>query len=130
MQLNDIVNFTENGKEYKATVLAIRNLDHHDGENGEPLLHLGYFATVLDAQGDPKNLVGTQAQNELVQFRLDVAHSSHTFSEEANRKGFKGVYPGGRWTELDAGQPAEVVVTDEKSKELGDGSEEDEPVIQ
>lgn len=107
MELNSTVIYTENGKEYTATVLEIRYLDHHQGENGEPLLHLGYFAPVLDAEGKPKKLIGTQDQNSLVQFRIDVAHESHEFSPEAGRKGLKGTYPGGRWREIEPStQPA------------------------
>lgn len=102
MQINDTVIYTEQGKEYTATVLEIRNLDHHLGENDEPLLHLGFFAPLYKpgADGTLKrvSVVGTHEQNALVQFRLDVAHESHSFSAEANKEGLTGVYPGGRWS--------------------------------
>jgi hypothetical protein len=101
MQINDNVLYTENGVGYVATVLEIREFDHHMGENGEPLLHLGFFKPVMkaDATGKMvrKAIVGTHEQFDLVQFRLDVVHDSHSFGEEAQKKGFSGVYPGGRW---------------------------------
>lgn len=100
MQTYDTVKYTENGESVIATILEIRYLDHHNGQDGEPLLHLGFFAPVLDGQGNQKKLVGTQHQGDLVQFRIDVAHESHEYDEAAVRAGFKGVYPGGRWSEI------------------------------
>lgn len=102
MNLLDQVTYSENGKDYLATVLGIRELDHHHGKSGEPLLHLGFFKPVLDENGEPKKLVGTSDAHQLVQFRVDVAHDSHEFDDIAQRKGFKGVYPGGRWKEIAA----------------------------
>lgn len=114
MKLFDQVKYTEKGEETIATVLEIRNLDHHDGENGEPLLHLGFFAPVLqfDAKGaaTEKKVVGTHDAYSLVQFRIDVAHVSHEFSAEAEKAGLKGIYPGGRWSEIEitSAEPEDV----------------------
>lgn len=104
MKFGEQVIFTENGKEYFATVLSARALDHHTGANDEPLLQLGFFKEVLDP-ADPKheatlNVIGTARQNELVQFRADVAHESHEFGAAAAAVNLTGIYPGGRWREI------------------------------
>lgn len=103
MKFGDSVNFIENGVEVTAIVLGSRTLDDHSGANGEELLHLGFFQEVLaPGPGNKrvvKNVLGTQAQHELVQFRLDVAHDSHEFSDEAKKQLGKPIYPGGRWKE-------------------------------
>ena len=96
MKFGDQVLFlAEDGTEFPATVLNARVLDDHVGADGQPLLDLGYFKQVLDGQGNPKNVIGTSAQLELVQIKHDVAHESHTFAEKN-----KDRYPGGRWTEM------------------------------
>lgn len=125
MELFDSVKYIESGREIIATVLEIRHVDHHDGENGEPLLHLGFFAPVMGAAADgkpvPKKVVGTHDAWSLVQFRIDVAHASHSFSEEANKKGLKGIYAGGRWTEIVVAEPGtDLAVVD--SSDTGDSS--------
>lgn len=120
MKFGDRVLFTEAGQTYTATVLRQRELDDHMGANQEPLLDLGFFKPVMkpDAKGFMvvKDVVGTESQSELVQFRIDVAHASHEFNPAAKRKyhlQYNGVnrvqdgqidhivnYPGGRWVEL------------------------------
>lgn len=89
--------FTELGKDYPATVLATRPLEYHEGADGEPLIHIGYFTPVVNPDGTVKNVIGTQDQMALVQWRYDVAHQSHSFSEEAELAGFKDPYTGGRY---------------------------------
>jgi hypothetical protein len=94
MKFGDQVVFTENGKEYQATVLAARELDGHSGENNEPLLQIGFFA-------DKPGVLGTSRQNELVQFRTDVTHESHAFTPELQAKNGQ-ILAGGRWREVGA----------------------------
>jgi len=95
----DQVIYMEGGKKYNATVLGVRALDHHTGANGEPHLHLGFFAPV-----EGRTVIGTQDQDKLAQFRLDVVHESHEFDEAAQKAGHKGSYPGGRWKERPVGK--------------------------
>lgn len=122
MNINDTVLYSENGEEFVATVLEIREVTHHSGENGEPLLHLGFFKPVMraDATGQlvRKSVVGTHEQHDLVQFRFDVAHESHSFGEAANKAGLKGTYPGGRWRHVVPVEvaPDDVVVKPKKVK--------------
>lgn len=117
MKFGDRVIFTESGVDYSAIVLRQRSLDDYMGSNDEPLLDIGFFKPVMkaDASGKlvEKDVVGTGDQSELVQFRIDVAHASHAFSEAAKVKyqtqynGIRRVvdgkvenivnYPGGRW---------------------------------
>lgn len=120
MKFGDRVLFTESGETHTAIVLRQRELDDHMGANQEPLLDIGFFKQVKrpDPKGNMvvKDVVGTEAQSELVQFRIDVAHASHEFSPAAKSKyhlQYNGVrrvqdgkvdhvvnYPGGRWEEL------------------------------
>ena len=98
MKFEDRVLYLENGKTYNATVLGVRVLEHHSGADGEPLLHLAYFV-------DVPGVLGTSRQSELVNYRVDVAHASHAYTDEhrlaAKEKGmtYPGTYGGGRWTE-------------------------------
>ena len=133
MKINSTVLYTENGQDYVATVLEIRKLEHHSGKSGEPLLHLGFFKQVMikDFSGQlvRKSVIGTQAQNDLVQFRLDVAHESHEFGSAANKVGLKGVYPGGRWKFAEEVSPATRDEADSlvaQKPELTSGETEDE----
>lgn len=104
MKFGHPVLYIESGQQYEAIVIRAREIDDHVGAQEEPLLDLAFFKQVLDpAKSTPKKPVyrdvfGTQAQSELVQFRTDVAHESHEFSEEAQKK-FGKIYPGGRWKE-------------------------------
>jgi len=102
MKTGDTVLYSESGKSYLATVLGVRELEHHSGKDGEPLLHLGFFAPVFepDATGKLKevSVIGTHRQEQLAQFRLDVVHDSHEFAPHLKAP----VYPGGRWKELEA----------------------------
>lgn len=97
MNVNDVVLYTESGQTAIATVLEVRYLDNHLGAKGEPLLHLGFFSPVMapGANGKPQrvSVVGTHQQYDTCQFRLDVAHKSHSFDVKMNRP----MYPGGRW---------------------------------
>ena len=97
MNTGDIVVYTENEQSYLATVLEVRELEHHMGKDDEPLLHLGYFAPVFKPGADGKparvKLAGTHDQYSLAQIRLDVAHESHEFPEKLKQPR----YPGGRW---------------------------------
>lgn len=103
MNIGDSVIFTEQGREFNATVLKVRHLDDHFGSNEEPLLHLGFFLIPERPGPDgiprPVDLVGTHQQYDVVQFRLDVAHESHSWSEKQQVKYSKREYPGGRWRE-------------------------------
>ncbi len=139
MKFGDQVILIENGKEFSATVLSARILDHHLGENDEPLLALGFFVEV-------PGVLGTARALELVQFRTDVAHESHEFGAAAAQAKLTGIYPGGRWKELGAGgnpiPPAEAVAaepvaeapkvepaTEEPSAEAKPESEEPPPTV-
>ncbi len=123
MNIGDTVIYLERGEQYVATVLGVRELEHHSGKDDQPLLHLGFFAPVhqADATGKlvPVSVVGTHRQDQLTQFRVDVAHDSHEFPEELKAPR----YPGGRWVEAVVAfandQPAEVeapVVEKKKKK--------------
>lgn len=122
MKFGDPVIYTENGTDYVATVLATRELDHHAGADGQPLLQIGFFAlptinrgipapgATIAAAPDPDSVVrtvlGTSRQNDLVQFRADVAHQSHAFGPEAHadaatkRQILPTIFTGGRWREI------------------------------
>jgi hypothetical protein len=121
MIFGETVIYTEGGVEYEATVLGSRLLDDHNGSEEEPLLTLGFFKPVTRPGQDGKTpvtvgVIGTSEMSKLVQFRIDVAHESHQFSDEAKKqyhavyggtaipqkdKTIKHVvtYPGGRWKE-------------------------------
>lgn len=105
MNFGDSVLYTENGKTYKATVLGSRIMDHHSGKDGEPLVQLAFFV-------DVPGVLGTARQGELVQWRVDVAHESHEYTDEhraeAAKRGqhYPGIYGGGRWSEVDDEEPA------------------------
>jgi hypothetical protein len=98
MKTGDYVVFTERGQSFIATVLGVRELDAHGGKNGEPLLHLGFFAPAYEPDGTGKlkevSLVGTHRQDQLAQFRVDIAHQSHEFDPKLKLP----AYPGGRWS--------------------------------
>lgn len=137
MNFGDRVIFTEGGVDYQAIVLRQRYLDDHLGANDEPLLDLGFFKPVMKPGPDGipviKDVVGTEAQSELVQFRIDVAHETHEFSDAEKRKyhlQYNGVrrviegevehhvsYPGGRWKEL-VEEPVQGNITDDEEKSL------------
>lgn len=137
MKFGDRVIFTEGGVEYQAIVLRQRFLDDHLGANDEPLLDIGFFKPVMKPGPDGvlviKDVVGTEAQSELVQFRIDVAHETHEFSGSAKQKyhlQYNGVrrvvdgevehhvnYPGGRWKELEE-EPVQGHVSDDEETSL------------
>jgi hypothetical protein len=104
MKFGDVVLYEEMNKLYTATVLGVRVLDDHSGEDDESLLHLGFFKEVTQPGPNgipvPKTVIGTSAQDGLVQFRLDVAHESHTYTAAQQLKYGVAVYPGGRWQEI------------------------------
>lgn len=110
--LPEVVKYIEFGKEHMAFPIASRDLEHHTGENNEPLLSLVFVKPVLDPLDPEKkktlNLAGTVNESQLVQIRHDVAHESHAFTPEqiqARRDAGFSTYPGnqipgGRWREL------------------------------
>jgi hypothetical protein len=114
MKFGDPVIYVEGGKEYLALVVGTRSLEHHEGENDEPLLNLAFVKEVLDGAGNVRNVTGTVREPELVQFRHDIAHESHAFSDEAREALTKsgnmypgGEIPGGRWREIpEPGKPS------------------------
>jgi hypothetical protein len=123
MKFGDQVIYTENGKEFSATVLSVRALDHHLGANDEPLLQLGFFAPVLAADHKSEvSVIGTARQLELVQFRADVAHESHEFGAAAAEAKLTGIYPGGRWREVGPVELPPVVAVEGGAMELPDNS--------
>ena len=104
MKFGDPVLYKELNQIYVATVLGVRNLDDHSGADEEPLLHLGFFKEVMQPGANgvliPKSVFGTSAQENLAQFRADVAHESHTYTKEQQLKYGVAVYAGGRWQEI------------------------------
>lgn len=143
MKFGDPVIYTENGTDYLATVMATRELDHHAGADGQPLLHIGFFAlptinrgipapgATVAAAPDPDSVVrtvlGTSRQNELVQFRPDVAHQSHAFGPDAHadaaikRQILPAILSGGRWREINE---APHVLTPHELAQLANAKEE------
>jgi hypothetical protein len=85
--------------EYEALVLGERNIADHLGEDDEPLLTLVFVKERLDPHGVPIPLHGTGMQERLIQTRLDVAHESHSYTKEQQKKYEKTAYEGGRWRE-------------------------------
>lgn len=135
MKFGDPIIYVENGKEISAIVLRSRVLDDHMGSDNEPLVDLGFFQQVTapgpDGKPQVRELTGTDWATDLVQFRIDVPHESHEFSEKAKAKymhryggtdipqedgTFKAhcVYPGGRWKELTPSAPDVEEVEDDK----------------
>jgi len=104
--LPEVVIYTEFGVEHKALVIGARELEHHAGENNEPLLHLVIVKPmVADACANCSNrrvfhgkpapahlrvcgqFVEPDPQpvtdlGSLVQVVPDVAHESHKFSDD------------------------------------------------
>ena len=103
MKFGDVIVYTENEVEYNATVLSSRVLDGHGGTNDEPLLDIGFFKQVLKPGADGKPVVqavsGTGDVLSLVQIRHDVAHESHQYSKEDQKRYSAKVFAGGRWRE-------------------------------
>jgi hypothetical protein len=119
MTFGDVVIFTEGGKTYNALVLSERVLEHHLGEDDQPMLNLVFIQEKLDGQGKPVAMIGTGLVSELMQFRYDVVHDSHAFSDQAKKdlaeKGHlppAGVMPGGRWKSVLEAYGGEQVVSD------------------
>jgi hypothetical protein len=115
MKFGDVVIYEEGGKQYNATVLGPLTLPHgwksgdpvpvgrdladHVGANDEPLINLGFFKESIDMFGKPNDLSGTGSFSKLLQMRIDVAHKSHEYSDEAKKR-FGARYEGGRWSEV------------------------------
>lgn len=106
MKFGDVVIYKEFGTEFPALVLSTRELEHHSGENGEPLINLAFVKQVKNGAGDVVNVSGSSREAEQIQFRHDIAHESHEFSadakEELTRLGLLppgGSIPGGRYVE-------------------------------
>jgi hypothetical protein len=137
MQFGDPVIYVEGGKQYLALVVGQRSLEHHEGENGEPLLNLAFVKEVLDGAGNVRNVTGTVRENELVQFRHDVAHDSHAFSDEAREALTKsghmypgGEIPGGRWREIPEPAKPQTSAKPAANAPRGDGEESGSGSIQ
>lgn len=94
--------------EFNALVLGERFIEHHLGEDDEPLLTLAFAKERTDAAGVPLPVHGTGQTSELVQIRLDVVHESHEYSEEKQREYGKKQYDGGRWREVAARAPEQA----------------------
>lgn len=107
MKFGDVVIYEEAGKKYNAVVLGVRDLADHMGANNEPLLNVAFAREVLDMHGKVQNLAGTGSWSKLLQNRVDVAHKTHDYSVDAQRKYGKR-YEGGRWSELDVAKPVAV----------------------
>jgi hypothetical protein len=101
MKFGDAVLYQEGGKKYTALVLGARELQDHVGKAGEPLLNLVFAKEVLDMQKRPQDLSGTGSWGKLMQLRIDVAHISHKYSDEAKVK-YGNEYMGGRWSVIGA----------------------------
>lgn len=153
LKFGDPIVFIENEKEINAIFLRSRILDDHLGSNGEPLVDLGFFQQVTAPGPDGKlvirDLVGTDWATDIVQFRIDVPHVSHEFSQEAKKKLMRiyggtevthpvgdpsphCVYPGGRWKLQENppdNPPAEELKVEEPAaaEEPAQESEADEP---
>lgn len=127
MNIGETVILIERDEEYVATVLEVRELEHHNGKDGQPLLHLGFFAPAFqaDARGELQRvrLVGTHRQDQLANFRLDVAHVSHEFPEHLKLAS----YPGGRWVE--ATKP-EVILAEEVADETESSAGEESTSVE
>jgi hypothetical protein len=87
MKFNDVVIYSESGKDYNALILGEREGRDNSGSSGEPLLTLQFGKERLDGAGNPLPVHGTGQTPELVKIRLDVAHIS------APKE-----YDGGRWS--------------------------------
>lgn len=106
MKFGTVVIYKEFGQEFPALVVSSRELEHHAGENGEPLVNLVFVREVKNGAGEVINVSGSSREAEAVQFRHDVAHDSHAFSEEAKAELVRagqlppgGEVPGGRYVE-------------------------------
>lgn len=97
MKVGDRVIYEEGGKQFNALVIGERTIADHLGADDEPLLSLIFAKERLDSFGNPLPLHGTGQQSELVQFRVDVAHLSHEYNEDQQRKYSRKSYDGGRW---------------------------------
>ncbi len=98
MKFGDVVIYEEGGKKYNAVVLGFRDLADHMGTNNEPLLNIAFAREVLDMYSKPQNLAGTGSWSKLLQNRVDVAHKSHEYSDDAKKK-YGNRFEGGRWSE-------------------------------
>lgn len=99
MKVGEVVIYSESGKEFNALVLGERDMADHQGSEGEPLLTLAFAKARLDAAGIPLPIHGTGHTSELIQVRLDVAHESHAYDEDQQKKYGRASYDGGRWRE-------------------------------
>jgi hypothetical protein len=117
MKFGDVVIYSEGGEEYNAIVLGEREghfqyrdggalvSADHKGKNGEPLLTLVFAKQRLDAAKQPLPIHGTGQTESLAQFRLDVAHESHEYTDKQKKQLEKTAYDGGRWREVPPQKP-------------------------
>jgi hypothetical protein len=145
--LPEIVIYSEFGVEHKAFPIAARELEHHAGENAEPLLSLVFVKPVLDPlTHEPVNVAGTSREGDLVHIVHDVPHESHAFSEDQLKAIAKtgvntvqaypgGQMPGGRWRELDtpvavSPTPIPIPVAVPQDHPTPEAGEEPPPTVQ
>jgi hypothetical protein len=95
-------------KKYFALVIGEHHIEHHKGENGEPLLTLVIFRPPIHpGTFEQVKLLGSGRMSDLCPILTDVPHESHKFTdaqiEELRKQGI--VYPGNylgaaRWREV------------------------------
>lgn len=112
LKTNDLVRYfeAEGAEGVNALVLGTRTIPDHSGDHGEPLLSIAFAQDKEHPiTGNVQQLHGTGAQGELLQIRNEVAHVSHAFSEEQQRKYGKAQLEGGRWRLLSEDEALEAV---------------------
>lgn len=112
LKTNDLVRYFESqdSKGVNALVLGTREIPDHVGEDGQPLVTLAFVQDKLHPITDePVALHGTGQQTDLIQIRNDVAHVSHEYSEEQQKKYGKKAMEGGRWRLLSADEASEAL---------------------
>jgi hypothetical protein len=102
-KFGDGVVYVQGDAKFLALVIGSRSLEHHLGEDDEPMLHLVFVQKQKDAFGkDIEPTVGGIGEMNLVRVEHDVPHFSHEFSDEQKeaiqKSGvtFDAVYPGGK----------------------------------
>lgn len=112
LKTNDLVRYFESkdSEGTNALVLGTREIPDHLGEDGQPLVTLVFVQDKAHPiSGQPLQLHGTGQQTDLLQLRNDVAHISHEYSEEQQKKYGKKAIEGGRWRLLSADEASEAL---------------------